>query len=41
MDAGNGAQWHIHFSHMKLGNNNNSRVNFNGRLIGTILNHCA
>ena len=31
MDAGNGAQWHIHFGHMKLGNNNNSRVNFNGR----------
>lgn len=31
MDAGEGARWHIHFGHIKLGNDNNSRVNFNGR----------
>ncbi|SFL08119.1 protein of unknown function [Nitrosomonas aestuarii] len=30
-DAGNGAQWHIHYGHIKLGKNNNSRVDFNGR----------
>lgn len=30
-DAGNGAQWHIHYGHIKLGNNVNSRVDFNGR----------
>ncbi len=28
-DAGNGAQWHIHHEHIKLGNNNKSRVEFN------------
>ena len=31
MDAGNGAQWHIHQEHIKLGSNVDSRVNFNGR----------
>jgi len=30
-DAGNGAQWHIHHEHIKLGNMNDSRVEFNGR----------
>ena len=30
-DAGNGAQWHIHHEHIKLGNNTKSRVEFNGR----------
>ena len=31
MDAGVGDKWHIHFGHIKLGRNNNSRVEFNGR----------
>ena len=31
MDAGSGGQWHIHHEHIKLGNNVDSRVNFNGR----------
>ena len=30
-DAGNGAQWHIHHEHTKLGKNTDSRVEFNGR----------
>ena len=30
-DAGNGAQWHIHHEHIKLGKNTDSRVEFNGR----------
>jgi len=30
-DAGEGGKWHIHFEHMKLGTNTNSRVNFNGK----------
>ena len=31
MDAGDGAEWHIHHDHMKLGNLVKSRVEFNGR----------
>ncbi len=31
MDAGNGAQWHIHYGHIKLGNLTSSRVEFNDR----------
>lgn len=30
-DAGSGSVWHIHHDHIKLGNNQDSRVNFNGR----------
>lgn len=30
-DAGNGTQWHIHHGHIKLGNLDKSRVEFNGR----------
>ncbi len=30
-DAGEGGKWHIHHEHIKLGNNNDSRINFNGR----------
>jgi hypothetical protein len=30
-DAGNGAQWHIHHEHIKLGKNSDSRVEFNQR----------
>ncbi|MBU2071880.1 MAG: DUF4157 domain-containing protein [Gammaproteobacteria bacterium] len=30
-DAGSGSVWHIHYDHIKLGNNQDSRVNFNGR----------
>jgi hypothetical protein len=31
MDAGVGSKWHIHHGHIKLGNLNDSRVEFNGR----------
>jgi len=31
MDAGDGAEWHIHHDHMKLGNLVKSRIEFNGR----------
>ena len=30
-DAGSGSVWHIHHDHIKLGNNQDSRVNFNNR----------
>lgn len=30
-DAGEGSKWHIHYDHIKLGKNNSSRVEFNGR----------
>ena len=30
-DAGEGGKWHIHYEHIKLGTNTDSRVNFNGR----------
>lgn len=30
-DAGNGAQWHIHHEHIKLGKNTDSRVEFKRR----------
>ena len=30
-DAGNGASWHIHHEHIKLGKNSDSRVEFNQR----------
>ena len=30
-DAGDGAQWHIHHEHIKLGKNTDSRVEFNRR----------
>ncbi len=30
-DAGEGGKWHIHYEHIKLGNNQDSRVNFNDR----------
>lgn len=30
-DAGDGAKWHIHHQHIKLGKNTDSRVEFNGR----------